>query len=72
MKPAEARRCRQRLGLTLVELGARLGVHHMTIWRWEAGKVRIPPPCAQLLELLVASIPKAESKQQTLHHDRGK
>ena len=52
---AEVRRARTRLGLKQTELAARVGVHPITVSRWERDEVRIPEPTARLLRLLGAS-----------------
>lgn len=51
---------RRRMGLTQVQLAAKVGVHSLTISRWERGQVRITAPMAQLLRMLAAS--KGESR----------
>jgi len=49
----EFRQHRRRLGLTQVQLAARLGVHPITLSRWERDRVkRIPEPAAKLIRLL--------------------
>lgn len=53
MTGPHCRRLRRRLGLTQVELAARLGVAGNTVWRWEAGQRQIPEPVARLLILLM-------------------
>jgi DNA-binding transcriptional regulator YiaG len=52
MTGAEVRRIRRRLGLTQVELAARIGVHWNSVARWERDVVRITEPVARLLRLL--------------------
>jgi len=64
MTAAEVLRLRQRLGLTQVALAARLGVHSVTVCRWETEAVRIPEPTARLLRLLVQTAPKKKSKRR--------
>ena len=49
----EVRRLRRKLGLTQGQLAARLGVHIMTVARWEWGTVRVTEPMARLLRLQV-------------------
>jgi transcriptional regulator with XRE-family HTH domain len=49
----EVRRLRLHLGLTQLTLAERIGVHPLTVSRWERGVVHIPEPTAQLLRLLV-------------------
>ena len=36
----EVRETRARLGLTLAQLGERIGVREQTVWRWENGRAR--------------------------------
>jgi DNA-binding transcriptional regulator YiaG len=59
MDPDEARRLRERLGLTQAQIAERLGVTTVAVWRWEKGvkpgsRRRIPEPAARLLRLLAA------------------
>jgi DNA-binding transcriptional regulator YiaG len=49
MTPTQLRTLRTKLGLSQAQLAARLGVHVITLWRWEAGKVPISPLAARLL-----------------------
>jgi len=49
VKPAEMKRIRDELGLTQEELAEELGVHRVTVARWEAGDRGIPEPVARLL-----------------------
>jgi DNA-binding transcriptional regulator YiaG len=56
MKSTDVQRLRRRLGLTQVTLAARLGVHPLTVSRWERGQVRVTEPMARLLRLL-ATVP---------------
>lgn len=52
MTGQEVRRLRARLGLYQTELAAKLGVHTVTVCRWETGVVNISEPAARLLALL--------------------
>jgi transcriptional regulator with XRE-family HTH domain len=52
MTPGEMRRLRARLRLTQVELGERLGLHPMTISKFERGVEPIQKQTALALELL--------------------
>lgn len=45
---------RARLGLTQPQLAAELGVHAMTVSKWETGQRSIPEPVARLVQRLVA------------------
>lgn len=42
MTPAEFRQVRKALGLTQVELAAKLGIHPITVSHYETGKTKIP------------------------------
>ena len=57
MTGTEVQRRRRRLGLTQAELAARLGVHKLTVSRWECDRVRVTDPMARLL-LLATTVPK--------------
>jgi transcriptional regulator with XRE-family HTH domain len=50
----ELRRLRGQLGLTQEALAAELGVHRVTIAKWEAGDRGIPEPVARLVKRIVA------------------
>jgi DNA-binding transcriptional regulator YiaG len=52
MTTTQLRTIRTKLGLSQAQLAARLGVHLMTVWRWEAGKVPISPLAQNLLKTL--------------------
>jgi DNA-binding transcriptional regulator YiaG len=56
MKGTDVQRLRRKLGLTQAALAARLGVHKLTVSRWECDRVRITEPTAHLLRLL-ATVP---------------
>jgi DNA-binding transcriptional regulator YiaG len=45
----EFKRMREAAGLTQEKLAERLGVHRVTIARWETGERRIPEMAARLL-----------------------
>lgn len=49
MKPYELTNMRLRLGLSQAELARRLGVHLLTVNRWEMGHHRIHPAARQVL-----------------------
>ncbi len=49
VKPGELRRIRDELGLTQGQLADELGVHRVTVAKWEAGDRGIPEPVARLL-----------------------
>jgi repressor LexA len=42
MKPSELKAIRERLGISQEELAASLGVHRVSVARWEAGMRKIP------------------------------
>jgi DNA-binding transcriptional regulator YiaG len=54
MTGAEVKRLRESLGLRQKDLAERLGVHPMTVSRWERDFVSIPGPAAKLLQLWAA------------------
>ena len=54
MRAAEVKRLRKRLGLSQAGLAEALGVHVMTVSRWEREVVNITEPTARLLRLLAA------------------
>jgi DNA-binding transcriptional regulator YiaG len=54
MTPAELRRIRKRLGLTQRQFSALVGVHLVTVKKWEASMRRIPNTTAKLIRLLAA------------------
>jgi DNA-binding transcriptional regulator YiaG len=43
---------RKALGLTQSALAAKIGVHEITVAKWETGAVPIPKPIALLMQLL--------------------
>jgi transcriptional regulator with XRE-family HTH domain len=53
MTGAALKKDRQKLGLTQAGLARRIGVHEVTIAKWETNAVKIPKPIALLIELLV-------------------
>ncbi len=54
MTAPQLKRLRAKLGLDQVELARRLGVHPMTVSRWERGVIHIPKATAELLKLWAA------------------
>ena len=58
MTAAEVRRVRMRLRLTQAQLAAKLGVHEMTVSRWERGTGQGPAPVARLIRYVAASAPR--------------
>ncbi len=55
MTGRQLRQLRHRLGLTQVQLAARVGVTERTVIRWERDHVRITAPMAKLLQMLATS-----------------
>ena len=43
MNPAEIRALRNALDLTQAQFAQLLGVHHLTVWKWEQGRSRPTP-----------------------------
>ncbi len=64
MNANEIKRARRRLSLSQVELAEKLGVHPMTVSRWERGVVAMPEPTARLLALLVDMTGKPTRKRK--------
>jgi transcriptional regulator with XRE-family HTH domain len=54
MDGEELKAARARLGFTQAQLAAELGVHAMTVSKWETGQRGIPEPVARLVQRLVA------------------
>jgi transcriptional regulator with XRE-family HTH domain len=55
------KRKRQQLGLTQLALAERVGIHRVTVAKWESGIEPIPKWMALLIDLLV----KTEGKRTT-------
>jgi DNA-binding transcriptional regulator YiaG len=53
MSPEEFKSGRSAIGLTQTELARRLGVHPLTVSRWERGFSLIPNPVEKLMQLWV-------------------
>ena len=49
MSGEELRECRERLGLTQEQLAKQMGVHVMTVSRWERGARKIQTPIEKLV-----------------------
>lgn len=64
MTADELRKIRKALGLTQPALAARLGVHPVTVARWEISTRRIPEPTARLIRLLLAEQRKAKGRKK--------
>lgn len=52
MTSTEFRQRREALGYTLRSLAEVLGVHYMTVHKWEAGDHRVPQAVAMVMERL--------------------
>ena len=50
MRKDELKRLRDRLGVTQRVLAEEVGVHPMTVSKWETGASRIPEPVARLVQ----------------------
>jgi DNA-binding transcriptional regulator YiaG len=59
VKPQEFKRIREALGLTQGQLAEEIGVHRVTVAKWEAGDRGIPEPVARLLSRI-----RAEKKRK--------
>jgi transcriptional regulator with XRE-family HTH domain len=64
MTGSEMRRLREKLGLKQTELAQRLGVHPMTVSRWERGIGAISKPVEQLVLVFVDSIKSGRPKRR--------
>jgi DNA-binding transcriptional regulator YiaG len=54
MTATELRKIRKRLRITQARFAALVGVHVVTVKRWETKARRIPPTTARLIQLLAA------------------
>ncbi|PYS47810.1 MAG: hypothetical protein DMG13_26950 [Acidobacteria bacterium] len=74
MTPAQFKRSRERLQLSLPQLAQALGVEHPTVWRWEAGQVAISKTVELAVKYLLALhdgyIPQNEPKPKRLRRTR--
>ena len=55
MTASDLKRHRRRLGMTQEALAERIGVHPVTVSKWETGMIAIPKPIAELVKLLVVT-----------------
>ena len=62
MRPAEVRKIRTRLGLTQQEFAAQLGVHVVTVRKWEAGMQAIRNTHATLIRLITGQNPRRRKR----------
>jgi transcriptional regulator with XRE-family HTH domain len=60
----ELREIRTRLGLTQEELGKRLGVRKMTVWRWEHEYRHIPELATRLIQYIEKEV-RTERQKKT-------
>lgn len=58
----ELSKLRGRLGLTQTALAAQLGVHPITISKWETGVHAVPEPVAKLLRLMASAAPRSKRR----------
>jgi DNA-binding transcriptional regulator YiaG len=49
VRPAEFKRIRESLALTQAQFAEAIGVHRVTVAKWEAGDRGIPEPVARLV-----------------------
>jgi len=54
MTAVEFTKARAKLKLSLREMGKTLGIHHMTVWKYEQGKLPIPVAMSVFTRVLVA------------------
>jgi repressor LexA len=68
MKPAQLKEARTHLGFTQEQLAIELGVHRLSVIRWEAGIHKIPP----MLELAIKQLEREHHKarDETRGHER--
>ena len=52
MMPEEFREARLTLGLSIVKMAERLGVHHRTVLRWQDGTQDVPGPVAAAVRMM--------------------
>lgn len=64
VKPKELTRVRGELGLTQEALAEEIGVHRVTVARWESGTRKIPEPVARLIEKIRAEQIRAERRKR--------
>lgn len=68
MTADEVHRLRARLGLKQTELAAKIGVHPVSVSRWETSMVAIPEPTARLLRLLVQMNRQSQDRKRKGRH----
>ncbi len=57
MKAATVKKIRKRLGLSRAALASRLGVHYVTVYRWERGLNPVTGPASAMLAVLSGEAP---------------
>jgi DNA-binding transcriptional regulator YiaG len=62
--PEELKRGRRQLGMSQTELAEKIGVHGMTVSRWERGTIKVPAPIARLIELLMRERHASQRREQ--------
>jgi DNA-binding transcriptional regulator YiaG len=53
MQGSEVQRLRKRLNLTQTQFAKLLGVHRVTLTRWETGAIKVQAPMAKLIRMIV-------------------
>jgi DNA-binding transcriptional regulator YiaG len=66
----EVRKIRKRLGLSQVAFARLVGVHEVTVSRWEHGVLAIREPTAKLLRLLLGQAPPRRRMRRNSRGDR--
>jgi DNA-binding transcriptional regulator YiaG len=64
MQSGDVRRSRKRLGLTQAKFARLLGVHRVSVARWESGATEVQVPMAKLIRMIVSSA-KARGKAKS-------
>ena len=54
VEPNQIKSLRLRLGMRQIDLAQTLGVHVLTVSRWERGAVQPPAPMVKLLKMVAA------------------
>jgi DNA-binding transcriptional regulator YiaG len=63
MEGSDVKEARRKLALTQAELAAEIGVHPVTVAKWEADMIVVPKPIERLLQLLVLHHRKRRPRQ---------
>jgi DNA-binding XRE family transcriptional regulator len=66
MKPTELKEVRARMGFTQEQLATTLGVHRLSVIRWEAGTHRIPLMLTLALKQLERELYQARDETRLL------